>query len=98
MHHKTLSAYYPSLCTLEDYLSSYEGLVYHSDPAEYRALVSGALCAPRAHKLGPFPPVGSVEGSQKEAIDALLSILGHDVLVLGNRVSVSAQLPGVPVS
>lgn len=92
MHHKTLSSYYPRLCTLEEYLSEYDGLVYHSDPAEYRALVSGALCAERAHKLGPFPPVGPVEGSQQDAIDAILRALGHDVLVLGNRVSRAAAI------
>lgn len=92
MHHKTLSAYYPRLCTLEEYLSAYEGLVYHSDPDEYRSLVSGALCAERHHKLGIFPPPGTVEGSQQDAIDGLLRALGHDVLVLGNRVSGADQL------
>lgn len=93
MHHKTLSAYYPRLCTLEEYLSTYDGLVYHSDPDKYRALVSGALCAERPHKLGPFPPLGPVEGSQQDAIDGVLRALGHDVLVLGNRVSRPACKP-----
>lgn len=87
MHHKTLSAYYPRLITLEEYLSPCEGLVYHSDPDEYCALVRGTLCAERHHKLGPFPPPGPVEGSQQDAIDNILRALDHDVLALGNRVS-----------
>lgn len=86
MHHKTLSAYYPRLCTLQEYLSAYDGLVYNSDPEDYRALMSRALCAERPHKLGPFPPVGPIDGSQQDSIDGLLRALSHDVLVLGNRV------------
>lgn len=88
LRHKTLSAYYDHLLTLEHLLVGVEGLLFHSDPAEYRELLEHTICAPRGDKARVFPPYGPTDGTQQEAIDRILQdFRGSDVLLLGSRVS-----------
>lgn len=88
LRHKTLSAYYDHILTLEHLLVSVEGLLFHSDPAEYRELLEHTICAPRGDKARVFPPYGPTDGTQQEAIDRILQdFRGSDVLLLGSRVS-----------
>jgi len=87
VRHKTLSAYYSRLLTLESYLSGLDGVLYHSDPDEYRHLVTRAMCAP--HNTRPVPPFDGVDESQQRVIDGLLDDLrgSKDVLLNGAAVS-----------
>lgn len=94
LRHKTLSAYYPSLETLDEYLTSRTGSspVYHSDPQDYRELLATTICAPQ-QDAGPFPSftiIGS-ECKQQEVIDRILQELSKrgsraDALILGTKV------------
>jgi hypothetical protein len=95
--HKTLSAYYPRICTLVDYLShlTHQPIVIDTDHPEYKDLASSTLCAPPA-TYDAFPEHGDSHLSQQEAIDRVLSELGKqsrkpgeglNMLLAGNRVN-----------
>ncbi|KAL1408231.1 Telomerase reverse transcriptase [Vanrija albida] len=105
LRHKTLSAYYERLVTLGGHLAAPVGdeLVYHSDPAEYHALLRSTVCAPLVHGHGDWPPRGPAEGTQQEALDRLIGELGkgggerRDVL-LGPKTAdrkINMSRPGV---
>ncbi|KAL7424993.1 Telomerase reverse transcriptase [Cryptotrichosporon argae] len=86
VRHKTLSHFYPRLCTLQAHLAplAVPDLVLSSDLAVYKALLDRTLCAPHAkHACGPWPPAGHSEGTQQEAIDLVLNRVGKgNVLVI----------------
>ena len=96
--HKTLSAYYPRLYTLHNYLlsaptSSSSRVLLESDSEEYRQLVQGTLCAP----TGDTPLSGwngEVYGTQQEVVDRVVGEIAKrsarldikDVLVTSDKV------------
>lgn len=97
IRHKTLSAYYPTLWTLQDYLNAQLGdpMVYHSDPEEYKRVLATTTCAPQrsAAPLTECEPE-HIEGKQQEVIDRILQEVGKkgdrgDALVLGTKVGLS---------
>lgn len=99
VRHKTLSAYYPVLTTLGSHLSAFSTLVYHSDPDEYRALLTTTICAP-CDTAGPAPLPGVTAWTQQEAIDRILQDLvsargrSGDALTLGTKVRLLPTLCG----
>lgn len=97
--HKTLSAYYPHLQTLHDYLTSSNGdnyLLLQKDTPDYRNLVTHTICAFHNEPMcSSIPATGEVYGSQQEAIDRILKELGRapyrsgegrNVLLSGDKV------------
>ena len=97
--HKTLSAYYPHLYTLHDYLltaprSSTSAIVSATDSDEYKRLIQVTVCACR---LAPqdLPPKGEVWGTQQEIVNRVLGEVARrcareaikDVLISSDKVS-----------
>jgi hypothetical protein len=97
--HKTLSAYYPHLYTLHDYLltaprSSTSAIISATDSDEYKRLIQETVCACR---LAPqdLPPKGEVWGTQQEIVNRVLGEVARrcaregikDVLVSSDKVS-----------
>lgn len=98
--HKTLSAYYPRLQTLKDYLLSAPGssrprVVLEKDPDEYKRLVRETLCAIPGYEVS-CPPCGTCDaiGTQQELIDGIIGEISRrslskdvkDVLIAGDKV------------
>lgn len=74
--HKTLSAYYPNLITLHDYIltapgPSTSGVIQESDTDEYKHLVKETICAFRTTVVD-LPPKGMASGSHQEMVDRVL--------------------------
>jgi hypothetical protein len=97
--HKTLSAYYPHLYTLHDYLltaprSSTSAIISATDSDEYKRLIQETVCACR---LAPqdLPPKGEVWGTQQEIVNRVLGEVARrcaregikDVLISSDKVS-----------
>lgn len=106
--HKTLSAYYPHLFTLHDYLhtapsSSTTSIVSETDSIEYKRLVQETICASRITP-DSLPPKVEVWGTQHEVVDRVLGEVARrcarqgikDVLVSGDKVSCIALGSGRP--
>jgi len=99
--HKTLSAYYPHLYTLHDYLlsaprSSTSAIISATDSDEYKRLIRETVCACR---LPPqdLPSKGEVWGTQQEIVNRVLGEVARrcaregikDVLISSDKVSYS---------
>lgn len=102
--HKTLSAYYPHLHTLHDYLlsapaSSQRRVLLESDNEEYKRLVLGALCGTSADVLLPAVSHEVSTATQQEVVDRVIAEVARkclredtkDVLISGNKVSPSVS-------
>lgn len=99
VRHKTLSAYYPNLITLHDYIltapgPSISGVIQESDTDEYKHLVKETICAFRT-SVGDRPPKGVASGSHQEVVDRVLVEVARrctrdgkkDVLISSDKVS-----------
>jgi hypothetical protein len=101
--HKTLSAYYPHLYTLHDYLltaprSSTSAIISATDSDEYKRLIQETVCACR---LAPqdLPSKGEVWGTQQEIVNRVLGEVARrctkegikDVLISSDKVSFSLR-------
>ena len=97
--HKTLSAYYPKLYTLHDYIlsaptSSSSRVLLETDSEQYRNLVQATLCAPSPDTILPGSN-GEVWGTQQELVDRIVGEIARrsarldikDVLVTSDKVS-----------
>jgi hypothetical protein len=99
--HKTLSAYYPHLYTLHDYLltaprASTSTIISATDSDDYRRLIQDTVCACR---LAPrdLPSKGEVWGTQQETVNRVLGEVARrcaregikDVLIYSDKVSYS---------
>jgi telomerase reverse transcriptase len=109
LRHKTLSAYYPHLQTLRDYLVSTLGcpltqLLHPDDPERYTELldttISAVLSDDHARLWNDAGRWGDVEGTQQEAIDRIMREVARsatrnhrDVLLSGSRVRTSLTTP-----
>jgi hypothetical protein len=97
--HKTLSAYYPYLYTLHDYLltaprSSTSAIISATDSDEYKRLIQATICACR---LDPqdLPSKDEVWGTQQEIVNRVLGEVARrcakegikDVLISSDKVS-----------
>jgi hypothetical protein len=97
--HKTLSAYYPHLYTLHDYLltaprSSTSTIISATDSDEYKRLIQETVCGCR---LAPqdLPSKGEVWGTQQEIVNRVLGEVARrcaregikDVLISSDKVS-----------
>jgi len=76
VRHKTLSAYYPNLITLRDYILTAPGpstsaIIQESDTDEYKHLVKETICAFRISVVD-LPPKGVALGSHQEVFDRVL--------------------------
>jgi hypothetical protein len=102
--HKTLSAYYPHLSTLHDYLltaprSSTTSIIQETDTDEYKRLVLETVCATRSTPVN-LPSKGDVWGTQQEIVDRVLGEVSRrcaregikDVLISSDKVSCFAHL------
>lgn len=99
LRHKTLSAYYPHLHTLFDYLAVSIGRkssLLKDDSTDYVAVLQTTVCAIQDDSMpANFPIGGIVHDSQQEAIDRVLEELGRlsrkpgegrNVLLAGDKV------------
>jgi hypothetical protein len=101
LRHKTLSAYYPLLQTLREYLVStircpLTQLLHPDDPEGYTELLDTAICAVLSETPvwnGMAGRWGDVDGTQQEAIDRIMREVARsvtrdhrDVLLSGSRV------------
>lgn len=81
LRHKTLSAYYPHLHSLLDYLTvstGEEGILIDKDVTDYLKLLQSTICATEdSLSSSTFPAEGEIYGSQQEAIDRILQELGR---------------------
>jgi hypothetical protein len=109
LRHKTLSAYYPHLQTLRDYLVStlrcpLTQLLHPDDPGGYTELLDTAICAvlieTHVWNGGLAGKWGDVEGTQQEAIDRIMREVARsvtrdhrDVLLSGSRVRTVITIP-----
>lgn len=97
--HKTLSAYYPHLYTLHDYLltaptSSTSAIISATDSDEYRRLIQDTVCGCRSAPPG-LPTKGEVWGTQQEIVNRVLGEVARrcaregikDVLISSDKVS-----------
>lgn len=99
--HKTLSAYYPNLYTLHDYLltaprSSTSAIISATDSDEYKRLIQETVCACRMDPQD-LPAKGEVWGTQQEIVNRVLGEVARrcaregikDVLISSDKVSYS---------
>jgi len=97
--HKTLSAYYPHLYTLHDYLltaprSSTSTFILATDSDEYKRLIQETVCACRQAPQD-LPSKGEVWGTQQEIVNRVLGEVARrsaregtkDVLISSDKVS-----------
>jgi len=99
--HKTLSAYYPHLYTLHDYLltaptSSTSAIISATDSDEYERLIQETVCACRQPPQD-LPSKCEVSGTQQEIVNRVLGEVARrcaregikDVLISSDKVSYS---------
>jgi hypothetical protein len=100
--HKTLSAYYPRLYTLHDYLlsapiSSSSSVLLSTDGDDYRRLVEQTICALRHDSpVLSLNGSGSRRGTQQELVDSITAEVSRrssregikDILVSSDKVRV----------
>ena len=99
--HKNLSAYYPHLYTLHDYLltaprSSTSAIISDNDSDDYKRLIQETVCACRLDP-GNLPAKGEVWGTQQEIVNRVLGEVARrcaregikDVLISSDKVSYS---------
>jgi hypothetical protein len=97
--HKTLSAYYPHLYTLHDYLltaprSSTSNIISDNDSDEYKRLIQETVCACRITPQD-LPSKGEVWGTQQEIVNRVLGEVARrcaregtkNVLISSDKVS-----------
>jgi hypothetical protein len=97
--HKTLSAYYPHLYTLHDYLltaprSSTSTIISDHDSDEYKRLIQETVCGCRSAPQD-MPSKGEVWGTQQEIVNRVLGEVARrcaregikDVLISSDKVS-----------
>ena len=76
VRHKTLSAYYPNLITIHDYILTAPGpstaaIIQESDTDEYKHLIKETICAFRTSVEG-LSSKGVSQGSHQEVVDRVL--------------------------
>jgi hypothetical protein len=99
VRHKTLSAYYPHLVTLHDYIltaprPSTSAVILETDSDEYKRLILETICATRIASVDLSPKCESW-GSHQEVVDRILVEVARrctregkkDVLISSDKVS-----------